>query len=312
MARAWIRLPSPITSPSGSTARRARRWQSHNRPTSTLPTSLRAFWAIRQASPIHYVTPAQVAAWRDAAAKKASPQTANKKLKIIRVLFRSAWRDGLLTENPASKVPGLKAGETNRRAFSLAELKAVLRVAGLEWKGLILAGLYTGQRLKDITSLTWANVDIERDEFRLTTSKTGRSQIIPIAKPLRVYLGELPAGDNPTALLFPSAYRIATENVHMAMLSRQFHELLVSAGVAKAGAKTHKATGKGRHATRQRNELSFHSLRHTATSMLKASGAAEAVTRDIIGHESAEISRHYTHVDEDAKRSAIDRLPNIS
>jgi hypothetical protein len=30
------------------------------------------------------------------------------------------------------------------------------------------------------------------------------------------------------------------------------------------------------------------------------------VTRDIIGHESAEISRHYTHVDEDQKRMALD------
>lgn len=269
------------------------------------------FLGDRADQPIHYVTPAQIAAWRDAAAKKATPQTANKKLKYIRVLFQSAWRDGLLTENPASKVQALKTEEGNRRAFTLPELKALLRVASTEWRGLILAGLYTGQRLKDIASLTWANVDIERGELRLVTSKTGRPQVIPIAKPLRAYLSELPAGDDPAAPLFPSAYRIAMRNVHMAMLSRQFHELLVSAALVAPGPQTHKSTGKGRGAPRERNAISFHSLRHTATSLLKAAGVSEAVARDIIGHESAEISRHYTHVDEEAKRAAVDKLPDL-
>jgi hypothetical protein len=46
--------------------------------------------------------------------------------------------------------------------------------------------------------------------------------------------------------------------------------------------------------------------------MLKDSGASESVTRDIIGHESAEISRHYTHVDEKSKRAALNLLPDIT
>lgn len=46
--------------------------------------------------------------------------------------------------------------------------------------------------------------------------------------------------------------------------------------------------------------------------MLKAAGVSEAVARDIIGHESAEISRHYIHVDDEAKRVAVDKLPDLS
>jgi len=80
----------------------------------------------------------------------------------------------------------------------------------------------------------------------------------------------------------------------------------------KGGAATHKGTGKGRDVARERNRLSFHSLRHTATLLLKAAGVSEAVARDIIGHESAEISRHYTHVDEDSKRKAIALLPDLT
>ena len=253
------------------------------------------------------------AAWRDASAEKASPRTANNKLKIVRVLFQSAWRDGLLTENPAAKVPVLKAASSTRRPFTLAELKALLRVVSNEWRGMILAGLYTGQRLKDIALLTWANVDVQRGELSLTTSKTSRRQVIPIAEPLRAYLAELPTGDDPTAPpLFPEAYRIATINKNVSELSRQFHETLASAGFTTGGVETHKGTGKGRDVARERNRVSFHSLRHTATSLLKAAGASEAVARDIIGHDSAEISRHYTHVDEAAKRSALAKLPDVT
>jgi integrase len=273
--------------------------------------SFRDFLADKASQAIHYVTPAQIAAWRDAAAAKASPRTANNKLKIIRVLFQSAWRDGLLTENPAAKVPVLKAGESTRRPFTLGELKTMLRVASAEWRGMILAGIYTGQRLKDIALLTWANVDMERGEIALTTSKTGRRQVIPTAKPFHAYLAELPAGDDPNSPLFPKAYRIATANNNVSELSRQFHEVLRSAGMLKGGAATHKGSGKGRDVTRERNRLSFHSLRHTATSLLKAAGVSEAVARDIIGHESAEISRHYTHVDEATKRAAIRKLPDL-
>jgi integrase len=52
-------------------------------------------------------------------------------------------------------------------------------------------------------------------------------------------------------------------------------------------------------------------LRHTATSLLKAAGVSEAVARDIIRHKSAEVSRHYTHVDEASKRTALNKLPDL-
>jgi integrase len=262
--------------------------------------------------PIHYVTPAVVATWRDKAAEKSTPRTANNKLKIVRNLFQTAWRDGLITENPAAKVQTLMAVGGNRRPFTLDELTILLGVASQEWRGMILAALYTGQRLKDIASLTWANVDLERDEFRFATSKTGRRQVIPIARPLRRHIETLPAGDNPGSPLFPDAFRIATGNRDTSALSQQFHHVLVSAGLALPRLPKWKAHGKGRESPRVRSEVTFHSLRHTATSLLKNAGVSEAVARDIIGHESAAISRHYTHIDEETKRKALAKLPDVT
>src|SRR5258706_2236893 len=87
-----------------------------------------------------------------------------------------------------------------------------------------VCALYTGQRLKDNASLTWANVDPQREEFRFATSKTGRRQVIPIARPLRRHLETLSAGDDPRAALFPGPFKIATGNRDMSALSQQFHD----------------------------------------------------------------------------------------
>lgn len=271
-----------------------------------------SFLAERASQPIHYITPAQVAAWRDESAKRATPRTANNKLKVVRTLFQSAWRDGLITENPAAKVQSLKTPESLRRPFTLAEVKAILRVASFEWRGMILAGFYTGQRLKDIASLTWANIDLERREIRLVTSKTRRRQVIPIAKPLLAYFGELSVSDDPHSPLFPQVFPFSSRVGGSSVLSQQFYEILVSAGLARPRPPKRQPKGVGRDAAREQNEISFHSLRHTLTSGLKATGSSEAVARDIVGHESAEVSRHYTHTDDAAKRQAVDNLPDIT
>ena len=261
---------------------------------------------------LNYITPAMVSTWRDAEGARTVAKTANNKLKVLRTFFQTAWRDGIVTDNPAAKVQSLRTNATNRRGFTLPELKAILKVANNEWRGMVLFGLYTGQRLKDIASLTWGNYDAEEEQISLVTSKTGRAQILPLAKPLKAYLAELEAGDTPNAPLFPNAYKIATSDKDSSDLSESFYKLLVTANLAKPRPTAHKKQGEGRSAPRQVSEITFHSLRHTATSLLKNAGVSEAVARDIIGHDSAEVSRHYTHIDEATKRKAIAKLPDIT
>ena len=263
---------------------------------------------------LQYVTAADVAAFRDSATKKASAKTENNKLKILRTMFQTAWRDGYITENPAAKVTVLPTEESIRRPFTLPELKRVYDLGNGEWKGMILAGLYTGQRLRDIATLRWSHVDMAKREIALTTSKTSRRQILPIAAPLLAHLDALPSSDDPKAFLFPAAAHLAIHDGDVGRLSQQFYEILVTAGLAKERTVEEKAKGKGvgRTGKRLRNELTFHCLRHTATSLLKNAGASEAVSRDIIGHDSAVISRHYTHVDEASKRIAVDLMPDLT
>jgi integrase len=92
-------------------------------------------------------------------------------------------------------------------------------------------------------------------------------------------------------------------------LSKEFYRILVAAGLVRK--RTHESTGKGRSVRREQNDLSFHCLRHTATSLLKNAGVSDAVARDIIGHESVAVSRNYTHIDTTTKKRALDRLPDL-
>jgi len=57
--------------------------------------------------------------------------------------------------------------------------------------------------------------------------------------------------------------------------------------------------------------LSFHSLRHTTTSILKNAGVNSAIVMDVVGHQSTTISAHHTTINSDAKRRAIERMPDI-
>jgi integrase len=250
-----------------------------------------------------------VTRFRDREAKVLSRATANLSLKVLRICFGEALRQGLLAVNPAVRVPVLKSRDkSTRRAFTLSEIKRILKACGddVEWRGLVLFGLYLGQRLGDLAKLTWRAVNFDTGEIAFTTRKTGRRIVLPLVQPLSDYLASLPASDNPDAFIFPraaSATRTGT-------LSNQFRDILVDAGLVEP--RGHEATGKGRSQARQTSEISFHSLRHSAVTMLKASGVSDVLAREIVGHESSAVSRQYTHLTTHDLRTAMQRLPDVT
>jgi integrase len=261
---------------------------------------------------IAYVTQNDVLAYRKAELERVSPATVNHEIKFLRMVFKSAKDDGLLAENPADGVKHAKRiTQKFRRAFTLQEIRRLLDVANAEWKSLIFFGLYTGQRLGDLARLTWQNIDLERNEVRFVTSKTGRQQIIPLATPLRKHIEGLVAGDDPKQPLHARAFAIVVKSGKVGTLSRQFYEVMASVGLAPAKPHRRSKTEPGRDGRRNVSEISFHALRHTATSLMKNAGINSAIVQDIIGHDSAAISAHYTHIDDAAKRRALESLPNI-
>jgi integrase len=250
-----------------------------------------------------------VARFRDHEAKELSRSTANLGVKVLRVCLGEAVRQGLLTMNPAVRVKIIKSTlESRRRPFTLAEIKRILKACkhDVEWRGLVLFGLYLGQRLGDLAKLTWRAVNFETGEIAFTAHKTGRRIVLPLVQPLVDYLSALPTSDNPNAYIFPNS----AKHKRTASLSNQFREILVDAGLVEP--REYKTTKKGRSHAREASEISFHSLRHSAVTMLKASGLSDVFAREIVGHESAAVSRHYTHLSTDDLRNAMQRVPDVT
>ncbi len=128
-----------------------------------------------------------------------------------------------------------------------------------------------------------------------------------MAPPLVDYFTRLPSTDDPAALVFPKIAEVAKRT---GTLSNQFYKVMEQAGIAPP--RKNVETGKGHTAHRTPSTLSFHSLRHSAVTFLKAAGVSDAVAQAIAGHHSAAVSKIYTHLSADDLRCAVDKLPDLT
>ena len=256
------------------------------------------------------VARADLIAFRNSLAGKLSSTSINRYISVLRMLFKTAKRDGYVLENPVEFVELVKNDRNEgRRAFTIPEIKAVLTIADPEWQSLIKFGLYTGQRLGDLASLTWANIDLEHQEIHLTTRKTGKRLRIPLSDALHSHILKLPHSNSQEAPLHPRSFEILERQGRSAFLSNQFTDLLGKAGLRTK--RNHQSQGIGLNAKRAESRLSFHSLRHTAVSLLKDAGIPQAAVQELIGHQSASMSQLYTHVGRESLLKAASALPKI-
>jgi integrase len=273
-----------------------------------------AFLGSRADSLLSEITRSDLIAYRNSLVKKLGPKTTNHHIKLVRMLFRTAKRDGLIYDDPSEFVEPVKRQITSsRRAFTLEELTRLLAVAQgeAEWSSLILFGLFSGQRLGDLARLCWANLNLEAAQFIFRSGKTDRPMILPLAPPLLRYLKSLPLPTDPHTPVHPRAYQIVTHQGRSGSLSIQFAALLARAGLREK--KTHHKAkgGEGRAVRRAASGLSFHSLRHTTISLLHAAGIPQATAQAYAGHSNAEIHKSYTHVGIENLRAAAAALPEL-
>lgn len=252
------------------------------------------------------ITPSHVERLRDAMAAATSPGTANGKLKILRMAFKTAIRDKLIATNPAAGISLLKTKETVRREFSPVEIELLLPALAGEWRALFFMGLFTGQRLNDLAELSWRQVNLQNATLAFVARKTGATVSLPLMPQVVDSLTELPSSDDPKSPVFQHLHSIKGPS-----RSNAFREILASVGLANPipSYKGKRSTRTSR--SRTSSELSFHSLRHTATTMLKAAGVADSIARAIIGHESKAVSRVYTHLDMATMRKALEQMAAV-
>lgn len=190
-----------------------------------------------------------------------------------------------------------------RGAFTLDEVKTILDRFPGEWPDMVRVCLYTGgQRLGDIATLKWSQIDLEHCFLFMTTEKTRRRMNKPIIEPLRDVL-ERRLACRVNEFVFPlAAMKHAQAGGRSDKLSTDFTSLLRRHGIVEDTPEDVKGD---RHKLASK---SFHSLRATAVTVLRLAGVPADLCRYIVGHDSEEIERVYFRPDAADVQDAMSRI----
>jgi integrase len=235
-----------------------------------------------------------------------SPNTYNKHLNLLTLVFRVVKPKARLLENPWEGIQRKRLATHSRRELTVDELKKVCQSATGELKTLLALGVYCGLRLGDAATLRWGETDLRRGIITRIPNKTGRRNpkpvIIPIHPTLREILGETPAESRGDYIL-PELAALYQNRIDLVTDRIQAH-------FKACGIKPYKH-GTGKAGKRAVLEVGFHSLRHTFVSLCRESNAPLAVVESIVGHSNPAMTRHYTHVGEIAAGQAVAALPAL-
>jgi len=264
----------------------------------------------KAAATLTAIAPRDVRAFHDSQVTQGkSETTANLFLKVLRGIFNDARRQGMIASNPAEAVETLDAQQESRDAFTVEQIRELVKAAPAEWKTMVLLGYHTGARLSDCVNMAWSNVDLEKKVLSFSPRKTSRGKArseqlkVPIMAGLEEHLLSLPTCDDPTAKLCPTLSR--TRVGGKSGLSSRFTRVMKKAGITSEVGAT--KIGKGR----QFRTLGFHSLRHSFVSELANADVPAEVRKQISGHNSDNMHARYTHLDDETQRRAMEKMPPV-
>ncbi len=237
--------------------------------------------------------------------ERLNKQTANRVLQAVGVALREAERLELIPSNPMKKVSKLSEAPKTRGIFSSEEIRALFRDSS-SWRDYrsyvaCLLSAVTGMRSGEVLGLQKESVfpthvlvqhSWDRLTNKLKSTKTGKVREAPIPPHVYQHLKRLmdsdPWGeDHP--FVFYSA--VADKPVDHKVVEKDFNLALRMIGITEED--------------QDRRRLCFHSFRHTFNSLLLSELSAEK-TRLIVGHSTAEMTEHYTHLTAEDRGKVID------
>ncbi len=255
-----------------------------------------------------HIKPADIRSFRDLLhCEGRAASTVNQIIaKVLSAPLNKAVRLGYIPINPCASVEPLKKEEAEAGVFTLEQMKALLDAApSQDWRGLILAGFFTGQRLRDLADLIWKQVDLpKRMIFINSQKKTKVGVAIPIHEDLLAHLLKFPSPDDEDAPVFSSLHGKAGGG--KSGLSEAFKRIMVKSGIALK-----KRLEAGGDAGRGRNELSFDSLRHSFNSVLANAGISQEIRQKLTGHRDSNTNKIYTHFDFPSLEGAVRAVPSL-
>lgn len=224
-------------------------------------------------------------------------------LNVLSDVFKYAVKAEMCRENPVGKVdrPPVRRQESDcLEPDELWRLFETVKEVQPYYAPLVVTAVMTGMRLGELRSLTWDKVDFTRNEIRVRSSQSRRTvkdpktgagwRSIPMSALVREQLVERQATRiEGCDLVFPSHRLTPFDPANVR--KRVLYEALDKAGLRR---------------------VKWHSLRHSAASLLAHSNASEKEVQAILGHSSIQVTKDlYTHLFANAKSDAIDRMDEL-
>lgn len=220
-------------------------------------------------------------------------RTAQHVLANFRLVWNHAKKRGVVEkESPTSAIELGKIKNARTRFLSPEEAGRLLKeIKELDYDAYLfsLAALYTGARLKELASLKWADIDFPNRKLKLFHTKTGDVREIPLADVLYTELQKQPEKELSGFVFRNSKGEPWTE---------------APWGFRKAVKELGLNDGK----TDPRDRFCFHSLRHTAATMMLAAGVDMKTVQSCFGWSTLAMVERYTHALDEVKRGAINSL----
>lgn len=236
--------------------------------------------------PLSKMTGFEVQRYVKARREQVSDATINRELATLNHLLHRAVEWGWLDR--AVKVPRLR--EDNRRRVYLTgeQAQRLLTAARADacWEiyPFVLIGLHTAMRRSEILGIRWEYVDLERRVIHIPRAKAGaRDQ--PITATLADYLSELRALLPGAVWLFPAD----SASGHRVEIERPFRRVVAAAGLNP-------------------QEVTPHTLRHTAITHLVQAGVDLPTVQRISGHKTLAMVARYSHQSGAHIAAAMERL----
>ena len=234
-----------------------------------------------------------------------SPKTYNSVLDILRCVFRLMNKDS----NPFAGFKKKICQTEERVAFTVEQLQQIWKTLTSpdfhmmhkeEMIVLYKLALYTGARCGDLCMLHWTSVDLHNRVIRFMPHKTSHSSRKIVEIPIGVVLYEaLSSLDQTTEYVLPHVADRYQYNPWY--ISKETKKLLIAAGLKPND------SGTSRRLLAV-SRMGFHAFRHTAASLMISNGVNPLVVRDLLGHTTVDMTAHYTHINLETKREALQNL----
>lgn len=222
--------------------------------------------------------------------EKAHPETINKELIVVSMVFRLAVQWGYLTNNPTDGVSKLKLPKKNPPRFlSEKECEALLGVCD-EWLyPIFYTFLSTGMRKSELEYLEWSDVDFGRKKIKISikdewSPKTNEREI-PISERLLEILKKQRNTVQGSKYVFPDE---SGGQIYKNRLRKRLMSLTKQLGIPEV--------------------TKIHTLRHTFASHLVMKGVDLPTLKKLMGHADIETTMIYSHLTDRHVNEAVEKL----